>query len=277
VRQSPGGGPRCAGFEPVLPTHHIIGHVVTGVVNEVQQRLRALGFAINGNEEYRSLCDRAVERGQQVAVRGGTYLVYRCGGGPELWVGRSENGDREASGGLTPFFHGEGIVRFGAEALERDTRYPMEGFVSGWVAPDGDSVAYPCSIVLSDAAAVAPRLRLPAVVDITCSALATTVCCFQDEDLFAHSGAGRMAPVSMIPICTFENQPAGKVLFNGKIRKAELKVNPDECGGQYWWLLIDTLGATLDVVVSPFRVTGEPTPGGIARVTATLVGRIRHS
>jgi hypothetical protein len=88
-----------------------------------------------------------------------------------------------------------------------------------------------------------------------------------------------MAAESLIPSGLFHAEGGAKeplqaeAIFNGHILAAERRTNPDT-SQDFYWCLVQTYGATIDVVADPVLIDEEPRVGGILSGSFWLSGRI---
>jgi hypothetical protein len=64
-----------------------------------------------------------------------------------------------------------------------------------------------------------------------------------------------------------------EAFFTGHILKAEKRINGSS-GLPFWWLLLDSLKGTFDIVAAPKSLREEPRVGGIAQGNFWLSGRV---
>jgi hypothetical protein len=236
----------------------------------------AIGFAVRDEDDLQELAAAAVEHGDVVPVRGGTYYHWAPGAGAEVWV--QVVGRRWL--GMTPHFAGEtalgaGIV--GRVRYEDDT--PLEGCLHAWANPAADDPAageYPFVFAVPDFR-VLDGMRMPAAAPVRVAAFAHEIDVHPSAEAFyaAQQTELKYAAESFIPSGMFGRGgelPVPLALINGTVMDAERRTNP--AGTAFWWMRVRTLGGEVDVVAQTALVAAEPVPGGIVSGEFYLSGRV---
>jgi len=256
--------------------------------------LSTIGFDDSNPDELEELLLKLAQEGRaRVATPFGDYAIWRSRTGAEVWfhLAPVENDtgavEREITG-LTPFFEGSSEVSLNVtEVVKRCEDTVMEGAFHAWVAPSVESEgAYPIVFDAVDFAAVSHR-TLPERRRARICGFAREVSAFADEPSFLswQDEEPQMAPCSFIPVGLFavsdndaqgegssEPVPTSHALIIGKVLAFEKLVN-EESSKPFYWISVESLAATYDVVASPEVVEGEIIVGGIVRAGCWLFGR----
>ena len=113
--------------------------------------------------------------------------------------------------------------------------------------------------------------------------MAQEVDIFESEEAYNESQdpeTPSLASESFIPTGLFSTEggksehPKPEAVFAGKIRETK-KMKNAHTGSEFHWVLVKTLGATLDVVIDPAYVKAPIKPGGILVGSFYLCGDFR--
>ena len=119
------------------------------------------------------------------------------------------------------------------------------------------------------------------LASVQLAAFAHQVTLFDDEQAFRDSPKvdGRLEPQSFIPCPQKVRQggetepPTAEALVCGHILKSQL-LHSDLTGLPFYWLLLETAGGRIDLLVDPESIPSEPPIGGIIKTVCWLSGRI---
>lgn len=254
--------------------------------------LSTIGFVFPDEETFRtSMVGFAAKAQAQLEAPCGTYGIWRSRTGAELWFhfGPSDEGNTEIFG-LTPFFEGqsETDVRI-TGPIRRENDTPFEGAFYAWINPDdGDSGTYPLVFDAVDFAARSGE-TWPTVMRVKLSGFARELRIFPTEDAYratdTGSGAPQLATQAFIPIGLFAaaeadaaasgsapTAPSSAALLTGRIIDANRMTN-EATGKDFYWMLVESLDATFDIVADPEIVSGTVSAGSIVEATVWLFGR----
>lgn len=241
--------------------------------------LSDIGFSVNTEEEFTVLLERSVESGQKLETKGGMYVRNADLSGAELWLQFESEGDLI---GMNPHFRGQSRL---AVSLERPIHRPQSHLDGGWVAwvnpsdpLDPESGDFPIVFDCPDF-----RLRsvsYPGGCTIQLTAFSQEISFFPSEEAFVKAQEQEdipFAPQSFIPVGLIgpedSTAPEAQALLTGIIRQVEDKKN--QFSGQWFtWILLDTLGITLDLVVDRHDFPEEPFVGGVVQCQAWLSGQV---
>lgn len=243
----------------------------------------AIGFDVTSGEDLASLASSVAGRAETIDVKGGHYLQWAPPSGEQLWLQLTPGGDAM---GMTPHFAGKSSVRVAIEArVSRRTHTPLDGTFLGWAnPPDGAAGGgdYPLAFDCPDAAAHA-GMALPTTAVVQIAAFAQQVSVYASDDEYEAARVAQglaFASKSFIPSGLFS--PAGEpvkppephALFVGHVLEAEERRNA-VTGKLFWWVLVETLGGSFDVVIDPDLLPSLPDAGNVLSGWFWLSGRLR--
>lgn len=260
--------------------------------------LSTIGFVFADEDQFRSsMVSFAGRTAAQLDCPHGAYGIWRSRTGAELWFhfGPSQEGNTEIYG-LTPFFEGQSECDLRITGpIRRDNDTPFEGAFYGWVIPDGntgqdDGGSYPLVFDAVDFAAREGHVW-PAVVRVKLAGFARELKAYAGEDAYRAAGTGSGAPQlaekSFIPIGLFAAAeaeaesapgstpatPSSAAVMTGRVLDVSRMTN-EATGQDFFWILIDSLDTTFDILADPEIVSGEIVPGGIVEASVWLFGRL---
>lgn len=231
----------------------------------------SIGLGVDNEVQLQDLVVRlASAAGERLATDAGEYAIWRSRTGAELWfhLGPSQDedgGEREILG-LTPFFEGgsEVVVKID-RAIKRDEDNSHEGAFHGWVRHGDGHGDYPLVFDAVDFAAHCDRM-LPAEWRVRLTGFARGLDVLSEQD----ERAGRQ---SLSPLEGPQGQPVTTAILTGQIERFSA-LNNEATGAGFYWVLIDCLGASYDVVVSPEDVRGELRTGASISAECAMFGRV---
>jgi hypothetical protein len=247
--------------------------------------MTSIGFEAEDEEAFVELAARADERGELIETGQGVYLRWALPCGAELWA---QITPEEELCGMNPHFAGRGrLPAVVSGRVEREDDTPLDGSFLAWAQdPEAGPEAtgeepglFPFVFDCPDAARQAGR-TFPARTALQLSAFAHELEAFPDEAAFLARSEEevKLAPRAFLPVGMFreegeaEGPPEALALFSGRVAAVETRAN-EHSGREFLWLLVETLGGSLDVVADPEVVAGEVVAGGTVLVTGWLSGR----
>ncbi|MCB1521437.1 MAG: hypothetical protein KDJ37_12795 [Hyphomicrobiaceae bacterium] len=276
--------------------------------------LSSIGFSFDDEDAFReTLTDLANTARDRLTGDTGEYAIWRSRSGAEIWfhLGAEDHpgaspGERVILG-LTPFYEGQSAIPLCVtEAIRRPDDNPLEGMLHGWVSPDAavmsadhrpagdenlDDIglgSYPIVFDAVDFAAHAER-ELPAVWTCRIAAFCREIVVHTQGEFSSQISPGLpLAAQALIPIGLISDEddeddeedaaPRGgvampTVLLTGIVR-AHRRLDNEITGRAYYWLSVESLEATFDVIADPDIVTGEITDGATVEAVAWLFGRV---
>jgi len=240
-----------------------------------------IGLPVESQNEMIELARRVVSDCVSFNANGGRYLRWLSSSGAELWL-QVDTENRLL--GMTPHFSGKSRVRVGlVERVIRPDGTELDGAFYGWAEPTTDepeSGIYPFVFDVPDFQ-LHRRLSLPATVTVQVAAFTHEVSIFDSKEAFRVSQIGKLkyASQSFIPSGLFSSDgkstkpPEAYAIFAGHILEVESRTN-ELRGRSFWWVLVETLGGVLDVVIDPGLLSTSPKVGGVLYGSFWLSGRI---
>ncbi|HEY8563642.1 MAG TPA: hypothetical protein VIL74_24900 [Pyrinomonadaceae bacterium] len=247
--------------------------------------LSDIGFPTPDEQSINEMIMHVLEVAKPAQNARGFYLVYTDSSGAEIYLQGNFNQELV---GFNPHFAGKSRRRVGlTRAIERDSS-DLDGGFHAWANPSDENVdvsgEYPFVFDVPDFRAV-EIADLPRVAEIQLTAFASNdfkVYASEEDYQNAQDSELKYAPKMFVPVGLFdfngkdwdENdppRPVGKLA--GEIREFELKTN-ELSGEKFYWLLVETHGGAVDVVVDPKYVPDEPVIGGTVSGTFWLSGKI---
>lgn len=241
-----------------------------------------IGFQLNNPEDFPALAKHIAGSSEALPCPGGTYLHWRGDCGAELWVQVDPQG-RFLD--IQPHFSAMATMRIGLiQRLARPTDRPLDGAWQGWADPLDDENPSNGRFELTFEAPdfqLHHELELPVVASVQVAAFAHSITVFNSEDAFRASpqASGRLEPQSFIPSpqrvrLGGETEPiTAEALVCGHLLQVRRLIN-DLTGLPFYWLLIETLGGRIDLLVDPELLSEEPAVGGIVMTVCWLSGRV---
>lgn len=241
-----------------------------------------LGFHLASPDDFAALAKRVADSSEVLPCPGGTYLHWVGQCGAELWVQVDENGRLLD---IQPHFSAMATMRVGlTQRLHRPTDSPLDGAWQGWADPlDDEDLSHGRFELTFEAPdfGLHHDLQLPVLVSVQLAAFAHRVTLFETEEDFRNSPevAGRLEPQAFVPSPPKvrdggETEPRStEALVCGHILKSERLTN-DLTGLPFYWLLLETVGGRIDLLIDPELLPFEPTVGGIIMTVCWLSGRI---
>lgn len=226
----------------------------------------------------------SLQRMLHAKVPGGHYHQWQCSSGAQLWLQTDQAGEFET---LNPCFLATNPCKVSLVGSRLPKGFPtLERRLHLWML-DSDGVPskdpshpglYPFEVDAVDGLAY-DGVRLPAVASAHLAAfpLSDVEYFASEADMPIEEDIPRTAIESLIPSSLFglaqgEESRMAHVLMSGRVRQSAEKWN--DIGGKYYWMLLQTYGAVLDVVMGPADVPCLPAPGSVIRGTFWMSGRL---
>lgn len=247
--------------------------------------LSDIGFPTPDEQAINEMIMHILEVAKPVQTVRGFYLVYTDSSGAEIYLQGNFNQELV---GFNPHYAGTSRRRAGlTRIIERDSS-ELDGGFHAWANPSDEDVEvsgeYPFVFDVPDFRTVEIE-TFPKTVEIQLTAFASNdFKVFESEEDYQARQESELPYASkmFVPVGLFdfangnwdENnppRPVGKLA--GEITWFELKTN-ELSGEKFYWILVDTYGGDVDVVVDPKYVTEEPQIGGIVSGTFWLSGKV---
>ena len=247
--------------------------------------LSDIGFPTPDEQAVNEMIMHVLEVSKPVQTARGFYLVYTDSSGAEIYLQGNFNQELV---GFNPHFAGTSRrTVLLTRAIERDSS-ELDGGFHAWANPqEGLSEAgdYPFVFDVPDFRVVEIS-EFPRGAQIQLTAFASNdFKVFAGEEDYQSSQESELKYASkmFVPSGLFAFDESDKSIdlsvvrpvgmFAGEIKEFELKTN-ELSGEKFYWLLVETLGGDVDVVVDPKYVPNEPNTGGIVSGQFWLSGRI---
>jgi hypothetical protein len=238
----------------------------------------SIGLPIESEEELEEMAARMLEVGEVISVKGGQYVRWTGAAGEEMWWQLQD----DAVLGVNPHFAGRSSIRVGLQSrVRRADATPLDGAFKVWVPAGDDGAEYPL-VFDSPNALTYGDLELPGLAEAQIAAFAHELVCHDSEAAFYASQGGRTpkrAARSFIPTGLFATDgeksppPEAHASFTGQVVEAATYKN-GLTGLPYYWALVDTLGARVDVVADPSLLAAVPIAGNVLSGSFWLSGRL---
>lgn len=242
----------------------------------------SIGFPLHSPDDFQSLARKVVDLGEMQRCAGGCYFNWQGDSGVELWVQLDQEG-RFLD--IQPHFSGMAAMRIGlTRRLHRPTDSPLDGAWQAWADPIEDENPADGRFELTFEApdfALHHDLQLPLLATVQLAAFAHDLNYFETEEAFRDSSQvkERLEPQTFIPAPQRvrqggETEPQrAEALICGHVMRVEQLVN-DLTQLPFYWLLVETAGGRVDLLVDPQLVLVEPEPGGIVMTYCWLSGQL---
>lgn len=253
--------------------------------------LSTIGFEFADDAGFQAAMQRlAADAFERLACDVGDYAIWRSRTGAEIWFHitgeRSGDGtlDDSAVIGLTPFF--EGLSDVPVEIVEtviRPTDNDFEGAFLAWVAPD-EAVGLGAHQIVFDAVDFAAHCDRP-MPFLARAKLVGFARAIRAIDPERGGSAARTASSArgFMPLGLFGNRdplgdaplapPSSNAMVTGRIAEHS-RLENEETGAVFHWLLVRTADAAFDIVADDELVVGTFAPGAIVEIDCLFFGRI---
>lgn len=246
--------------------------------------LSDIGFPAKTGKEYGQLIELAVTEGELIPCEKGSYLKYTDPSGAQLYC--QINKKKEVLG-MNPHYSGQSKFPVAITKKVDRSESALDGSFHCWAAPtdakDPESGAYPFVVDLPDFYTLAP-ISFPINTHLQLSAFAQSEFnLFTSEAEFNESQKEGMKFASQSFIATGlfssnaedegQSAPEAYALFNGIVKEWAKKTNKIS-GQPFYWILTETLGGEIDVLVDPKLISKEPQKGWILSGQFWLSARV---
>jgi hypothetical protein len=243
--------------------------------------LSTIGLAFADDVAFNASMTRLAAKAQRrVKTCAGDYAVWRSETGAEVWFHHRTGG---GIAGLTPFFDGQSRMTVKVtERFKRPDDSPFEGALMAWMAPGDDGAGiYPLVFDAVDFAAISGR-SLPCILEARIAGFAHQLRAFPSADAYDRSQTcePKFAAQSFVPIGMFATAvaegggpPSSAALLAGRVG-THRRLTSDVTGQTFHWLLVESLGASFDIVADPEVVEGDIRDGATVEVCCWLFGRV---
>lgn len=242
--------------------------------------LSNIGFTIETEEDFRNMIEKSFESAYQIEVLGGSYVQFIDPSGAELWTQLDVNHEFI---GFHPHFHGISRRAVALTSKIENDESELDGMFHAWANPvdssEPESGDYPFVFNVPNITTLG-EIEFPKNVDIQLSAFAIDFEFYPNEDDYYGSQDEELqfAVESFVPSGLFdfddeEAMPEPYAVFSGIIRQSEKRIN-EMTGEAFYWMLVETLGGEIDVVVSLDLCDQLPNVLGVIQGQFWLSGRV---
>ena len=241
----------------------------------------SLGMPIETEEDLQRLLNRMAKDARVIDVEAGRYLCWSSSSGAETWVQLTHANEFV---GFNPHYAGRGRMPVRVQkAMNRPESTALDGAYYAWANPEkgeSENGDYPFVFDVPDFQ-VEPPAALPWTGEAQLAAFAEQIEVFRDEETFLASqveepkfAARCFIPTGLLKAEEDSAPPQAFALINGRVSEAARHRN-ELTGGEYAWLLLDTLGGSIDVVAD-FELLpgGLPRRGEVVSGTFWMSGRV---
>lgn len=233
-----------------------------------------IGFNVRSQQDMVDLARIGIKEGIQHKTEKGVYIQHKLKSGIELW---SQFDNKGALIGLNPHFHGISNIEIHAKTVPNSKGSILDGSYSCEIGEEPDNYCYPL-YVDSPNFYMNPLKSDSEKARMQITAFADEIKYFSDEKEFSKATAEHMiAPQAFIPTGLFTNEknkfPEAHAMITGKVLQSKRMIN-EISKNPFYWLLIETFGATYDVVADMQFFEKEPIVGGTIYSQFWLSGMI---
>ena len=244
--------------------------------------LSDIGFSVQSQDELWVLMEQAYQAGHKIPACEefeGFYVRFADLSGAELWL--QLDGEEEWIG-MNPHFRGKSRVPVFLQQRVLREQSDLDGAYIAWANPldpdDPQSGDFPLVFDVPDFLVNHSDRNPNASVQLT--AFSQEARLFEDPEAFQLAQEAEEIPFaaqSFIPVGLVGNNeddsPDAIALITGLVRDAEERKY--QFSGQWFhWILLETFGMTLDVVVDHRALDSVPQPGNVLQVQAWLSGQV---
>lgn len=243
-----------------------------------------IGFYINQLEVLK-IINNAVHNGKKINVKsrlGGWYYKLVYPEGIEIWIGVNSS---ERVENVLPFFKGENINTLQITKPIDDPKSPYKGAFTAWAyscsGQSKDDFENDCPSIVFDTPDYLMHAggKFPKTVNIFLTAFASHINVFKNKrEFILHKDTDLMFSTKSYVsggLNTIskdgDEQPEAYAVFTGTVKKAQLIENTETLMN-FYWISVETLQVSIDVVADKRMLKSTPKPGSIVRVSAWIVG-----
>lgn len=241
-----------------------------------------IGFNVYSEQQLRKLVENVFPKSYERSATNGIYFQYADPSGAELWI--LINHKREIIA-VNPHFAGKSNRKVRLTASIEGSDSMLDGAYHCWACnseqTDDDQGLYPFIFDVPDFNSKEVSF-FPRTTNIQLSAFAREISYFEDEEFFMlkQEDEFKWAAKSFIPSGLFSinevnnelDSTQSSVILSGEIAELEKKLN-QQTGSEFYWILVDTLGGSIDVVADLRCFNETPSIGGIIHGRFWLSGR----
>lgn len=240
-----------------------------------------IGFPVESEDDLIALANSIAEEAEVIEISEGLYVRWQSSSGAQIWLQVDRDGDLV---GMMPHFAGTSRVRAGLTArIMRPDATALDGAFHAWADPPDDKPEageYPFVFDAPDFCRHS-GLTLPYLASIQLAAFAHEIDVYDSVDAFDETQTGevRFASQSFIPSGMFTPEggetdpPEAYGMFTGHVVQSARKRN-EVTDQAFHWALVESHGASFDVVIDPEMLDVEPKVGGVVSGSFWLSGLV---
>lgn len=250
--------------------------------------LSNIGFSVQSDGEFYELINKIAELGQPLKSAKGSYICYSDDSGAEIYIQILDN----ELIGINPHYKGKSQNLVGLVKTIPRNESELDGAFYAWAGlsdtNNAESGTYPFVFDLPDFYTY-EAIDLPKNLEIQLTAFASQEFeVFENEEVYFNSQSGeiKFASRSFIPSGLFsvnsENETENTLpaqayaIFTGLVKEFALKVN-HFTKEKFYWILVDTLGGEIDVVVDTKLVPNELKINSVVKGQFWLSGKLLNA
>lgn len=188
-----------------------------------------------------------IKRGKIVAAKKHNYSLAKDKSGASLWFWYSKDG----ISCLNPHFEGKTRSKVFLTGVETTSNCENCVVLTGWMSPseddNPDSGFYPFGFSVPNYFSL-KEFSFPQIADVQICAFAEEISVYEDEEDFNKQNkdlaANFFIPSGRFPV---DENRRSEALFAGTIQSAK-KLKNSFTGMEFYWLVVDTYGASIDLV-----------------------------
>lgn len=178
--------------------------------------------------------------------------------------------------GMHPYFAGLGRVRIRVASFVEDPEgTPLDGQVNAVLLVSSANDPDPhelCPFAFDSPNFLRVCFLDPIVYhEVQLAGFARELHMYRTEEEFRSSRHGKYATEAFFPVGEFDEKRKTQALLTGRVIESSVKTNP-MTGNTFLWVLVKTLGGTVDVVATPDMLNDRLEPGCIVVVGCRLSG-----
>jgi hypothetical protein len=234
------------------------------------RNLANIGYEAHSLEEFQALADMAYRHGKSYRIGRNQYYCFHDPSGAELWVQLDE--EDEIAGMNCHFQSDSSVEVMLLHAYGYDER-PLDGTLEA--QPLQGEISHPIFAFDLPDAQLVPQVPLPAAGSVQLVAFAREVHVYENVEDYrkAHPG-DPLRGISPITIDAAKPGISSSLMrLDGIVKRAALKHNQNS-GRPFYWIELETVIGTVDVVAAPRSLPFLPQQGQVFDGQVRLSGRV---
>jgi hypothetical protein len=232
-----------------------------------------IGLTVETRDAFEAMISSALERASWTATPdGGQLALWTDPSGALVSISLNADGAIECA---TPSFAATSRIRVRPLRIEADADCSFCDLLHVEVLGEDETMFYPLALQVDDLGISRDGIAIGSVQTMRVAAFAEEISVWPNDDdyLAAQTSGMTMAPESLFPTGLFEAQAQAQMVLTGHVRAAERRVN-ETTDSPFYWLAVQTLGGTYDVVVAAADLDEAPPSGAVVQASCWIVGRV---